>query len=158
MLHSSPVFTTINVCCSKSFKGWHHYSGLQGNKFIGLSGIMLLTWINKSVVKWYEFAIASTSISKVCNDLSYRLVPWVFNKEVKIVLALLIYLSHTPPILLAEGGFHFHSIHSPPLNEIKCLSWNHWSFVGPFLQKLSEIQKLQQSYCHYVIWCFNCNQ
>ena len=80
---------------------------------------MLLTSLNKSVVKGHQFTIASTWISKVCNDLSFRLVPWVFNKEVKIVLALLICLSHTPSILLAEGGFCFHSIHSPPLSLMK---------------------------------------
>ena len=86
-----------------------------------LSGIMLLTSLNKSVVKGCEFTIASTSISKLCNDSSFRLVPWVFNKKVKMVLALLICLCHTPPILLAEGGFHFHSIHSPPLSLMKSL-------------------------------------
>ena len=85
------------------------------NRFIGLSGIMLLTSLNKSVVKGCEFTIASTSISKVRNDSSFRLVPWV------LVLALLICLSHTPPTLLAEGGFRFHSIHSPPL---LVLSWS----------------------------------
>ena len=53
------------------------------------------------------------------NDSPFRLVLWVFNKEVKIVLALFIYLSHTPPILLAEGGFCFHSIHSPSLSLMK---------------------------------------
>ena len=91
------------------------------NRFIGLSGITLLASLNKSVVKGCEFTTASTSISKVCNDLSFRLVPWVFNKEVEMVLALLICLSHTPPILLAEGGFCFYSIHSPPLSLMKSL-------------------------------------
>ena len=59
------------------------------SRFIGLSGIMLLTSLNKSVVKGREFTIASTLISKVRNDSSFRLVSWVFNKEFKIVLALL---------------------------------------------------------------------
>ena len=90
------------------------------NRFIGLSGIMLLASLNKSLVKGREFTIASTSISKVCNDSSFGLVPWVFNNKVKMVLAL-ICLSHTPPILLAEDGFPFHSIHSPPLSLIKSL-------------------------------------
>ena len=58
------------------------------NRFIGLSGIMLLTSLDKSVVKGREFTIAFTLISKVSNDSSFRLVSWVFNKEVKIVLAL----------------------------------------------------------------------
>ena len=34
------------------------------SRFVGLSGIMLLTSINKSVVKGREFTIASTSIRK----------------------------------------------------------------------------------------------
>ena len=91
------------------------------SRFIGLSGTMLLTSLNKSVVKGREFTITSTSISKVRNDSSFRLLPWVFNKEVKIVLALLICLSHTPPILLAKGGFRLHSIHSPPFSIMKSL-------------------------------------
>ena len=40
------------------------------SRFIGLSGIMLLTSLNKSVVKGREFTITSTSISKVRNDSS----------------------------------------------------------------------------------------
>ena len=91
------------------------------SRFIGLSDIMLLISTNKSAVKGRESAITSTSISKVRNDLSFRLVSWVFNKDVKIVLAFLTCLSHTPPILLAEGGFCFHSIHLPPLALMKSL-------------------------------------
>ena len=52
-------------------------------RFIGLNGIMLLTSLNKSVVKGREFIISSTSISKVRNDSSFRLVPWVFQAIVK---------------------------------------------------------------------------
>ena len=119
---------------------------------------MLLTSLNKLVVKGREFTIVSTLISKVCSGSSFRLVPWVFNTEVKMVLALLICLSHTPPILLAEDGFCFHSIHWPPLSLMK----SYWSFVGPFLQKLFQIQKkLQQSCYHYLmleVWCFLCDQ
>ena len=103
------------------------------SRFIGLSGIMLLASLNKSVVKGREFTIASTSISKVHNDSSFRLVPWVFNKEVKIVLAILIYHSHTPPILLAEGGFRFHSIHSPLWSLMKSLIFCWFISVKAFL-------------------------
>ena len=92
------------------------------NRFIGLSGITLLTSLNKSVVPGREFTNASSSISKVRNDSSFRLLLlWVFSKEVKVVLTLLICLSHTRPILLADGGFRFHSIHSPPLSLMKSL-------------------------------------
>ena len=45
------------------------------SRFIGLSGIMLLTSLNKFVVKGREFTVASTSISKVRKDSSFRLVP-----------------------------------------------------------------------------------
>ena len=62
------------------------------SRFIGLSGIMLLTSLNRSVVKGREFTISSTSISEVRNDPPFGLVSWVFNKEVKISLALLIFL------------------------------------------------------------------
>ena len=48
--------------------------GFNFNRFIGLSGIMLSTSPNKSIVKSHEFTIASTSIRKVCNDSSFRLV------------------------------------------------------------------------------------
>ena len=118
------------------------------SRFIGLSGIMLLTSLNKSVVKGREFTITSTSISKVCNGSSFRLVPWVFNKEVKIVLALLVCFSHMPPILLAEGGFHFHSIHSPPLSLMKSLIFC-WSISAKTFLNLEE--KLQQSCYRYLI-------
>ena len=107
------------------------------SRFIGLSGIMLLTSLNKSVVKGREFTITSPSISKVHNNSSFRLVPWVFNKEVKIVLALLICLSHTPPILLADGGFSFHSIHSPPLSLMKSLIFS-WSISAKAFLNLEE--------------------
>ena len=93
----------------------------KASRFIRLSGIMLLTSPNKSAVKGREFTITSTSISKVRHDTSFRLVPWVFNKDVKIVLAFLTYLFYTPPILLAEGGLRFDSIHSPPLALMKSL-------------------------------------
>ena len=48
---------------------------LKVSRFIGLNGIMLLTSLNKSVVKGREFLISSTSVSKVLNDSSFRLVP-----------------------------------------------------------------------------------
>ena len=51
------------------------------NRFIKLSQIMLLTSLNKLIVKECEFIIASTSINKLCNDSSLRLVPRVFNKR-----------------------------------------------------------------------------
>ena len=67
----------------------------KANRSTELSEIMLLTSLNKLIVKGCEYTIATTSISKVYNDSSFRLVAWVFNKKDKMVLALLICLSHT---------------------------------------------------------------
>ena len=44
--------------------------GFNFNRFIGLSGTMLLTSPNKSIVKSHEFTTPSTSIRKACNDSS----------------------------------------------------------------------------------------
>ena len=104
------------------------------NRFISLSGIILLTSLNKSVVKGYGFTIPLTSFSKVLYDSSFRLVSWVFNKEDNMVLALLVCFSHTPPMMLAEGGFCFHSQLFPFSTIFP--SWNHWSYVGLFLREL----------------------
>ena len=109
------------------------------NRFIGLSGIMLLTSLNKAIVKGCKFTIASTSIRKVNNDSSFRLVPWVFNKKFKIVLAV-ICLYHTSSILLAEVGFH--SIHSPSLSLMKSLILCWFISVKAFLSSEEAPTKL----------------
>ena len=62
------------------------------------SGIVYLTSLHKLVVKWREFTFALSSISNMRNNSSFMLVPWVFNKGDKMVLAILICLSHAPPI------------------------------------------------------------
>ena len=83
-------------------------------RFIGLSGIRLVTSLILSVANRRESTVASISTSSVCNDSSVRLPPWIFNKEVRITLALRICRSQTLPFLLANGGFRFQLIHSPP--------------------------------------------
>ena len=97
------------------------------DRCIGLRRIMLLTSLNKSIVKRHEFAIYSTSISKVCSDSSFGMVPRVFNKEVKMALAL----------LLVEGGFCFHNIHSSLLSLMKSLILC-WSISAKALLNLEE--------------------
>ena len=69
------MFTTINVYGAVKFpEGGITTLDFKVSRFIGLSGIMLLTsLLNKSVAKGRDFTIASTSISKVHNDLSFRL-------------------------------------------------------------------------------------
>ena len=74
-------------------------------RFIGLSGIRLVTSLIVSVVNGRELVIASISTSRVCNDSSVRLPPWVFNKKLRIILSLWICHSQTPHMLLAIGGF-----------------------------------------------------
>ena len=55
MLHSSPMFTTINVWSVKTPGGGITTHDFKINRFIGLRGIMLLTLFNKLVVKAPEF-------------------------------------------------------------------------------------------------------
>ena len=57
-----------------------------------------------------------------------RLAPRVFRRDSKIFLAVLIYLSHIPPMLLAAVGFLFLDIHSPPLSYMNWLIF--WYFVS----------------------------
>ena len=72
----------------------------------------------------------STSASRICKDSSDKLLPRVFSKEFKIDLALRIWRSQTPSMLLDSGGFLFHIIHSPPCSSKKLpiliwsISWN----------------------------------
>ena len=123
---AAPCSTVYNnVLCSKNYRGRISTLEFKLNRFIGLSRIVLLTSLNKLAVKGGEFTIALTSISKVRNDSSFRLVSWVFNKEEKTVLALLICFSYTPHISLTAGRFCLHSIHSPTLSlmEILILCW-----------------------------------
>ena len=81
---------------------------------------------------WMNFWLPQTSTSRICKDPSDKLLPWVFSKEFKIALALRIWHSQTPPMLLDSGGFLFYIIHSPPFsfkklpNLIWSNSWNVW--------------------------------
>ena len=86
---------------------------------MGLNGAKLVPSSITSVVSGLELTIASTSTTRVCNDCSVKLLPWVFSNEFRIERALLICRSHTPPILLACGGFLFHTIQSPPFSSKK---------------------------------------
>ena len=72
----------------------------------------LLTSLMVSVVIGLEFTIASTSTSNVCNDSSSKLFPCVLTKASRIPLAVLIYLSQTPPKWLAVGGLLIQVIQS----------------------------------------------
>ena len=72
------------------------------SRLIGLNGTRLVTLIT-SVVSGRELIIASTSVKKVCKGSSVKLAPCVFNNELRIFRAVLIWNSQTPPILLASG-------------------------------------------------------
>ena len=99
-------------------------------RFTGLRGARLVTSFSTSVVSGLEFMIASTSRTRVYKDRSYKLFRGIFSKEFKIALALRIFSSQTPPMLLDSGGFLFHIIHSPPVSFKKSpiliwsISWN----------------------------------
>ena len=116
-------------------------------RFIGRSGIRLKTLLILSVVNGREF-------TRVCNDSSVRLPPWVFNKELRIILELPICLSQHPPVLPANGGLRFQLVHSPTMffqivtdswmiHFLKCLNqlcWSPskvWSIAGSYQANIS---------------------
>ena len=76
-----------------------------------------LTSLITSVVSGLELTIVSTSSTRVCNDSSVKLLPWVFSNEFRTEQALVISCTQTPPILLASGGFLFYTIQSPPFSK-----------------------------------------
>ena len=96
--------------------------GFNFNRFIGLSGIMLSTSPNKSIAKSHEFTIASTSIRKVCNDSSFRLVPWVFNK--KSLNEWSLHFLFGSPILQPYCWLKVDFVSTASI-QCHCLSWNH---------------------------------
>ena len=69
-------------------------------RFIGRSGIRLKTLLILSVVNGREF-------TRVCNDSSVRLPPWIFNKELRIILELPICLSQHLPHVTCEWRASF---------------------------------------------------
>ena len=58
-----------------------------------------------SVVIGRELTIASTFISNVCSASSFKLLLCVFRSSYRMLLAVPICCSHTPPMGLAVGGF-----------------------------------------------------
>ena len=70
-----------------------------------------------------ELIIPSTSTSSVLNDSLLRLSPCCFSRAVRMLLADLIYCSHTPSILPAVGGLCFQTNHS---------SWFHQKVINLF--------------------------
>ena len=96
-------------------------------KCVGLSRLVMSLIV--SLVNGQELTIASTSASRVCNDSSARVPPSVFNKELRIALALWICCSQTPPMLLAIPLFpDFLSVLQHVLPDI------YWSLNDPFLE------------------------
>ena len=99
-------------------------------RLVEFNGAKLVASFIISVVSGLELAIASTSRTRVCNDSSVKLLPWIFSSEFRLERALLICYSQTPSILPAWGRFFFHRIQSPPFSSKK------YQFsCDPFLEK-----------------------
>ena len=75
------------------------------NRLLGDNGVRLCGSLIVSTVRGREFIIASTSVIRVWRDSSFKHVPWFFSNDAKILLADLIWRSHTPPMWLAAGTF-----------------------------------------------------
>ena len=113
MLNCSLTLSTVNI-------GWWEAGSVNitfdfmVSKLAGDKRMPLLASLMVSVVTGLEFTIASTSTSSVCNDSLYKIFPCVLNKASRIPLAVLIYLSQTPPMWLAVGELFIKIIQSAP--------------------------------------------
>ena len=112
---------SLQICCTFLHSFLEYLSGdakIGGGikifnflvKCVGLSGIRLVMSLIVSLVNGQELTIASTSTSRVCNDSSVRVPPLVFNKELRITLALWSCCSQIPPMLLVNGEFLYSQI------------------------------------------------
>ena len=80
-----------------------------------------MTSLNKSVVNGLGFTKASTSTRRKHKDLSLRLTPWVFSSDSEIFLAVLICLSHMPPICYLQVDYSFTTS-----THYRYLVWTDW--------------------------------
>ena len=68
-----------------------------------------------------EFTTDSTSVIRVWRDSSFKHLPWFFNSNAKILLADLIWRSHTPLTWLAAGAILDQISQSVPV-----FAWKWW--------------------------------
>ena len=111
VLYPPPVLTRVNIRCWKYSWRWYHDFRFRCQLVYWTQRDDAVDIMSKSVVNGRESRIASTPTSSVRKDSSLRRAPWVFGGIPKSFLAVLIFLSHTPPILLAAGGFFFQDIY-----------------------------------------------
>ena len=135
MLQSSPSSTWVQVWSIEHSCWWHNNITFMVRRLLGDNGISLLMSLRDSTVRGLELMIASVSATSVLNPSSLRLWPWVFSKATRIVLALRIWRSQTPPICEAPGGFLYHVIQSVPF----CRRYVSYLFLIHFFQSLSEL-------------------
>ena len=111
-------------------------------RWLGESATSLLTSLMVSTTSGLELTMASTSVNRVFNDSSSKLLLWVLDNDAKIFLADLICLSHIPPMWLAMGGFLFQTIQSVFWLSMKCFIFL-WSIsLKDFANSLSAPTKL----------------
>lgn len=103
----------------------------------GDNWMSLLTSLMVSVAIGFQFTIASTSTSNICNDLLSKFISSALTKELRIPLEVLICFFQTTPIWLAIWGFLVQVIQSAP-----CICM--YSFILPWVNSL-------QDFCNYFI-------
>ena len=135
MLQSSPSSTWVQVWSIEHSCWWHNNITFTVRRLLGDNGVSLLMSLRDSTVRGLQLMIASVSATGVLNSLSLRLWPWVFSKPARILLALRIWHSQTPPICETPGGFLYHVIQSVPF----CRRYVSYLFLIHFLQSLSKL-------------------
>ena len=139
-----------NVCYSRhllfrSFRRYIMTFDFIVSKLEGESGTWLWTLLIVSIVIGRELTIASTYMSNVCSASSFKLLPCDFRSTFRMLLAVLICRSHTPPMWVAVGCFLIHVIQLASCLCRYCDIWL-WSISW----------KALQSWYHYEISSGTC--
>ena len=114
---------------------------------LGDNGISLLLSLRDSTVRCLELMISSVSATSVLNPSSLRLWPWAISKAARILLALQIWHSQTPPICVAPDGFLYHVI--VPICSILQEIISYLLLIH-FFQSLSKIIFSTNKYCFII--------
>ena len=102
---------SLHICCTLLQRLLQYKSGFPNapgggittfdfivRRWLGESATSLLTSLMVSTTSGLELTMASTSVNRVFNDSSSKLLLWVLNNDAKIFLADQICLSHIPPM------------------------------------------------------------
>ena len=87
-------FSAFNFKCQLCYRRWHHNGKIPQ-----------LTSLSKSLANSISWQLLQPLSAFCIAAIFFQTTSMGFNRTDKILLVLIIFLSHTPPFLLAESGF-----------------------------------------------------